>query len=132
MLRGRTELGSTILTVLERYAQNLRDADCRLMLTGVSEHILDDVRDNRHHQNIWPERTFSRATDRAGESMLEALSAAEEWLEDTVAPAAELEETAPAAEDGQGVAENVSLEPVAEERDTAGEDPAADEGRETK
>ena len=97
-LRGRTELGTTILTVLERYAQNLRDADCRLMLTGVSEHILDEFETTGIIKTFGRKNVF-KATDRAGESMLEALSAAEAWLEEA--------EPEPVAEDEEGEQEVV-------------------------
>ncbi len=97
-LRGRTDVGSTFLTVLDRYAQDLRDADCRLMLSGVSEHSLDTFDATGIIKTIGRNNVF-KATDRPAESMLEALAAAEKWLEETAVPAAELEETAPAAED---------------------------------
>ena len=79
-LRGRTDVGSTFLTVFDRYAQNLRDADCRLMLSGVSEHSLDTFETTGIIKTIGRNNVF-KATDRAFESLLEALSAAEEWLE---------------------------------------------------
>ncbi len=87
-LRGRTEMGSTILTTLQRYAQNMRNANCRLMLTGVSEHTLDEFETTGIIKTFGRRNVF-KATERAGESTLEALSAAEEWLEDTVVSAGE-------------------------------------------
>jgi SulP family sulfate permease len=38
-LRGKEDLGSTFINVVTRYAQRLRDADCTLMLAGVSEGV---------------------------------------------------------------------------------------------
>lgn len=38
-LRGKEDLGSTFINVVTRYAQRLRDADCALMLAGVSEGV---------------------------------------------------------------------------------------------
>jgi SulP family sulfate permease len=80
-LRGRIDLGSTFLTVLSRYAENLRQADCRLMLVGVGDHSLDEFEKTGLIKTFGRENIF-KATDRPGEAMYEALSAAEKWVEE--------------------------------------------------
>jgi hypothetical protein len=51
------------------------------MLSGVGEHILDEFEKTGLIKTFGRRNVF-KATDRAGESTLEALAAAEQWLED--------------------------------------------------
>ncbi len=39
-MRGRDEVGSTFLNVVDRYAKSLRDRGGRLMLVGVGPHVM--------------------------------------------------------------------------------------------
>ena len=78
-LRGRTDMGSTVLNVMARYTENLQQANCRLMLAGVGEHNLDEFEKTGLINTFGRENVF-KATDRAGESLLAALAVAEKWL----------------------------------------------------
>ncbi|UCC54266.1 MAG: sodium-independent anion transporter, partial [Anaerolineaceae bacterium] len=81
-LRGRTDLGSTVLNVLADYAEELQEANCRLMLAGVGQHNLDEFEKTGLIKTFGRKNVF-KATDRAGESLLAALGEGEKWLEDT-------------------------------------------------
>jgi SulP family sulfate permease len=43
-LRGRTDLGTTFMDVLHRYAAALAAADSKLVLSSVSDHVLEQLR----------------------------------------------------------------------------------------
>jgi SulP family sulfate permease len=43
-LRGRTDLGTTFMDVLHRYATALVAADSKLVLSSVSDHVLEQLR----------------------------------------------------------------------------------------
>ncbi|MEZ4611289.1 MAG: STAS domain-containing protein [Caldilineaceae bacterium] len=43
-MRGRTEIGSTVIGVLERYAGQVQVAGGKLMLAGVSDRVLEQIR----------------------------------------------------------------------------------------
>jgi SulP family sulfate permease len=43
-LRGRTDLGTTFMDVLSRYATALAAADCKLALSSVSDRVLEQLR----------------------------------------------------------------------------------------
>ncbi|MCP4167268.1 MAG: SulP family inorganic anion transporter [Chloroflexi bacterium] len=81
-LRGRIDLGSTVMNVLVRYAEDLRAAKCRLMLAGVGEHSLGEFEKTGLINEFGRDNVF-KATDRAGESTLAALAVAEKWLVET-------------------------------------------------
>lgn len=81
-LRGRPDLGSTVLNVLSRYAESLQAANCRLMLCGVGDHSLDQL-ENTGLIKIFGRDNVFKATERAGESALAALAAAEKWMAET-------------------------------------------------
>ena len=77
-LRNKTSLGSTFLEVLERYSDELRAHQSKLMLAGISEISIGVLEDTDHisiygRENIFPE------TDRVGESIQQAYHAAEKW-----------------------------------------------------
>ena len=64
-----------------RYADGLREVNSRLMLSGVGEHTLDEF-EKTGLIKTFGRRNVYKATDRAGESTLAALAAAEQWLAD--------------------------------------------------
>jgi hypothetical protein len=66
---------------LTRYAETLREADCRLMFAGVSDQGIDELEKTGVVKAIGRENVF-KATDRPGESTLAALGAAEKWIEE--------------------------------------------------
>jgi SulP family sulfate permease len=80
-LRGRTDLGSTVLNVLAGYAEKLQEANCRMMLAGVGQHNLDEFEKTGLIKTFGRDNVF-KATDRAGESLLAALAVGEKWLEE--------------------------------------------------
>ncbi|MCP4357943.1 MAG: SulP family inorganic anion transporter [Chloroflexi bacterium] len=80
-MRGRSQIGSTLIKVLERYAQQLQANGGKLMLAGVGEHVLDQLRKTETFETI-PEEDIFMATDTLGGATVEALAAAEKWLEE--------------------------------------------------
>ena len=78
-LRGREELGSTFMAVIERYAMDLKERDSRLMLAevqpSVSEQLLRvGIVSSVSRKNIFLPK------ERVGESLFEAYRAAEDWI----------------------------------------------------
>ena len=57
----------------------MQEANCRLMLAGVGEHNLDEFEKTGLIKTFGRENDF-KATDKAGESLLDALAVAEKWL----------------------------------------------------
>ena len=78
-IRGVDEIGSTMITVLERYAGELRANGGKLMLSGVSQNVLDQLLRTETTESI-PEDIIFMATDTLGESTKDALTAANAWL----------------------------------------------------
>jgi len=78
-LRGHSELGSTFMGVLERYAADLAGHDSRLILAEVEEDVREQLARAGIVDSISRKRIFLR-TDRVGESLYEAEAVAEEWV----------------------------------------------------
>ncbi len=78
-LRGRKSIGSTFLKILERYAGELRQLGGKLMLSGVSENVLNQLEKTGSFDAI-PREDIFLATDVLGESTLRAIDAAQTWL----------------------------------------------------
>ncbi len=78
-LRGRAEIGSTFITVLQRYAEALQARDSKLMLVGVDQRVLDQLARTGLLQRIGEENVFL-ATPQVGEAMNQAAAAAYAWL----------------------------------------------------
>lgn len=79
-LRGRDELGSTFIGLLERYARELRNRNSKLILAGVEPHAVRQFTKTGLTDTIPLTDIFS-TTPTLGESMKRANAAAEEWLE---------------------------------------------------
>lgn len=79
-LRGRAEIGSTFVTVLQRYAEELNARDSKLMLIGVDQRVLDQLSRTGLLQLIGEENVFL-ATPQLGEAMNQAMAAAAAWLD---------------------------------------------------
>jgi sulfate permease, SulP family len=78
-LRGQSTLGATIADVLSRYAEQLRERNGRLYVTGVSEKTYDQmVRHGRLRLN-GPVRAYE-VTPIVGQSTREAHADAQAWL----------------------------------------------------
>ncbi|UCG23069.1 MAG: SulP family inorganic anion transporter [Chloroflexota bacterium] len=78
-IRGTTQVGSTMVTVLERYARELRANGGRLMLSGVHENVKEQLLRTETTDDI-PEDAIFMATENVGESTRAAVSAAKAWI----------------------------------------------------
>ena len=79
VLRGRTEIGSTFVTVLRRYAEALHARNSKLMLVGIDPAVRDQLAKTGLLAVIGEENVFL-ATPRLGEAMNQAIAAANVWL----------------------------------------------------
>jgi SulP family sulfate permease len=89
-LRGKSEIGSTFVTVLQRYAEALHAGDNRLMLVGVEDAVHSQLRRTGLLALVGEENIFM-ATPRLGEAMNQAVTAAYAWLGKTDAPTLDVE-----------------------------------------
>ena len=80
-LRGKQELGSTFITVIQRYADALVAAGNRLMLVGVSPPVRAQLDATKTTDLIGAEGIFT-ATERVTESLLDAVALATTWVAD--------------------------------------------------
>ncbi len=78
-LRGKSEIGSTFITVLQRYAQALQAHDSKLMLVGVDPAVRDQLAKTGVLKIIGEENVFL-ATPQLGGAMNAAAEAAYAWL----------------------------------------------------
>jgi SulP family sulfate permease len=78
-LRGKDEIGSTFVTVLQRYAKALQDRQCKLMLIGVDTAIREQLAKTGVLKLIGDENVFV-ATPQIGEALNQAVAAANAWL----------------------------------------------------
>ena len=78
-LRGKDEIGSTFVTVLQRYSQSLRDHDSRLMLVGVDPVVRDQLAKTGVLQVIGEENIFL-ATPQIGVALNRAVAVANDWI----------------------------------------------------
>jgi SulP family sulfate permease len=78
-LRGKGEIGSTFVTVLQRYAKALQARDSKLMLVGVDEPVRDQLAKTGMLKLIGAENVFL-ATPQIGAAMNQAVAAATVWL----------------------------------------------------
>ncbi len=89
-MRGLEQIGSTYILVLERYAAELRATSGRLMLSGVSESVLDQLLRTETTQAI-PEDAIHMATNTLGASTKAAIDAARTWQTEQMEGNAETE-----------------------------------------
>jgi SulP family sulfate permease len=78
-LRGNVEIGSTFITVLQRYAEALRERDCKLMLVGLDPAVYEQLSKTGVLRLIGEENVFL-ATAQIGAALNLAVSAATAWL----------------------------------------------------
>ena len=83
-LRGKSEIGSTFISVLQRYARSLQARQGRLMLVGVDPLVREQLAKTGVLTLIGDENVFL-ATPQLGEALNQAVAAAHAWLK----PAAE-------------------------------------------
>ncbi len=79
LLRGRDEIGSTFIGVLQRYNQSLQASGGRLYLAGVTPHVKKQLIRTGVGAQIGEGRIFL-AQPQLGESMNSAINAARQWL----------------------------------------------------
>jgi SulP family sulfate permease len=79
-MRGRTEIGSTFVGVLRRYAETLRAHDSKLLLVGVDAAVLNQLERTGLLALIGQEHVFP-ATAQLGEALNAAVDAANAWLD---------------------------------------------------
>ena len=79
VLRGQTEVGSTFLNVLTRYAEQLRQQESKLMLAGVESSVVTQMERTGILQTIGRANVFP-ASEGIGEALLQAVEAAEQWI----------------------------------------------------
>jgi SulP family sulfate permease len=77
-LRGKQDLGSTFINVIDRYRDQLEAADSRLMLSGVGDRVYDQLESTGALERLGPDAVF-RATPKVMESLNLALAAAITW-----------------------------------------------------
>lgn len=78
-LRGKSEIGSTFVTVLQRYCETLRAHDSRLMLVGVDPIVRDQLAKTGTLGTIGDDNVFV-ATPQLGEALNRAVAEANAWL----------------------------------------------------
>ena len=78
-LRGKSEIGSTFVTVLQRYARALQARQGRLMLVGVDPLVRDQLARNGVLGLIGEDNVFV-ATPQLGEALNAAVAVADAWL----------------------------------------------------
>ena len=84
-LRGRTRLGASALVVLDKYAARLAAVDGRLIFSGASADLIEQLkRTGRKHLDA--DVTAFPATDVIGDASDEAYREAERWLAADGAP----------------------------------------------
>ena len=99
IIRSEEDLGSTFLTVLERYATDLQAHNSKLMLAEVRPLVETQMNQTKIANVIDRENIFMR-TEKVGEAAIQAWDAAHKWLAAQPEPANDTqEETADAADD---------------------------------
>ena len=78
-LRGETEIGSTFVAVLQRYARTLQQRQGKLMLVGVDPLVREQLAKTGVLTHIGAENVFM-ATPQLGEALNRAVAAADVWL----------------------------------------------------
>jgi SulP family sulfate permease len=78
-LRGKSEIGSTFVTVLQHYARRLQAHGSKLMLVGVDPAVRDQLGKTGVLQDIGDENVFV-ATPQLGVALNQAVAAATAWL----------------------------------------------------
>ena len=87
-IRGADDAGATLLDVLERYAQSLRDVDSKLMLVTDNRTVIRQLRVTGTTDVIGSDNVY-RSTAYIGETIKQAYTDAQEWVEEHRAPSEE-------------------------------------------
>jgi sulfate permease, SulP family len=78
-LRGKSEIGSTFMTVLQHYSEALQKHEGKLMLVGVDPAVRDQLAKTGVLELIGEENVFV-ATPQLGAALNQAVAAATAWL----------------------------------------------------
>ena len=79
-LRGRTDLGTTFMDVLRRYAQTLTATGSKLVIVSASERIQEQLRVTGVTDLIGPENIYT-GDERVGATLKRAYADATAWVE---------------------------------------------------
>ena len=83
-LRAQESVGSSFIAVVERYSQQLKAHDGKLMLAGVHPKVKGQLdRTGTTDEILGAENVFEAETTTLGASTRAALAAAEQWLRET-------------------------------------------------
>lgn len=85
MLRGRDEVGSTVIGVLTRYFSALQMHDGRLLLAGVGPELYEQL-ERTGMVDLLGENSIFRATENLGEALNAALEEGRAWLAEEAMP----------------------------------------------
>jgi SulP family sulfate permease len=80
-LRRSDRIASTLINVLEHYEEQLKTCGGKLMLAGVSPRVKEQLDLTETTQDVLGEENIFLATEIISESMVAALKAGQEWLE---------------------------------------------------
>ena len=78
-LHGRSRIGSTFIQILERYANQIKANGGKLILSGVSQNVWDQLARTETFETI-PESDIFMADETLGHATRQATAAAREWL----------------------------------------------------
>ena len=78
-LHGRSRIGSTFIQILERYAGRIQANGGKIMLSGVTQNVWDQLARTETFETI-PEEDIFLANETLGGSTKQAMSAAQSWL----------------------------------------------------
>lgn len=79
-LLGQEKINSTFINLLERYGEQLRASQGKLMLTGISKQAKEQLDRTETTDELLGEKNIFEATDILGESEQAASQAAQNWL----------------------------------------------------
>jgi len=78
-LRGRTDLGSTFMDVLRRYAEELSGANSKLVIISADEHIHEQLAITRVTAAVGSENIYT-SDEWVGATLKRAHADAREWI----------------------------------------------------
>ncbi len=79
-LRGRSDLGTTFMDVLRRYAQSLADVGSKLMIVSANDRIIEQMTVNGIVEVIGTESVYP-GDERVGATTRRAMSDAQAWVD---------------------------------------------------
>ena len=99
-LRGHGDVGSTVLYVVDRYAEQIKAGGGKLLLAGVDPAVKDRLGKTGHLAKIGEENVFV-ATEVIWGSTQSAYDSAENWLQQHLPPAAASDASSGDGPDGE-------------------------------